>query len=214
MNLEHTLEALLFWKGEPMTVKELAKSLGRKEAEVTEALNELEQTLRVRGIVLLRKNTLDKHGQTNAAEEEVMLGTSTEASQLIEQLTKDELSKDLGKASLETLAIILYKGPVKRSEIDNIRGVNSQFILRNLLVRGLIDRRPDPRDSRASLYAASFEMLSYLGISKVEDLANFDQVKEEIKKFNEHAEALKTEEHSEAPANAPEEPETTDEQAV
>jgi segregation and condensation protein B len=198
MNLEHTLEALLFWKGEPVTVKELAKTLSVQETEITEALNALEQTLQNRGITLLRKNTIDRNGAVNPAEEEVMLGTSKEAGELIEKLTRDDLSKDLGKASLETLSIVIYKGPVKRSEIDNIRGVNSNFILRNLLVRGLIDKRPDPRDSRATLYAPSFELLSYLGVSKIEDLPNFAEVQEEIQKFKDHTEALK----SDTPADA------------
>ncbi len=193
MNLEHTIEALLFWKGEPMTIKELSKSLNSKDEAIIDAVNALEQSLQGRGITLLRKNTIDKHGAVNPSEEELMLGTSVEAGKIIEQLTKEELSRDLGKASLETLSIIIYKGPVKRSEIDNIRGVNSNFILRNLLVRGLIDKRPDPRDSRATLYAASFELLSFLGISKVEDLANFAHVHDEIQKFKEHSEQLKAE---------------------
>ena len=61
-----------------------------------------------------------------------MLGTSAEASTLIEKLTKEELNRDLGKASLETLSIIMYQGPIKRSQIDYIRGVNSTFILQKL----------------------------------------------------------------------------------
>ncbi len=196
MNLEHTIEALLFWKGEPLTIKELAKSLASKEAEIIDAVNTLEQNLMGRGITLLRKNTIDKTGNVSPSDEEIMLGTSVEAGQIIEKLTKEELSKDLGKASLETLSIVIYKGPVKRSEIDNIRGVNSNFILRNLLIRGLVDKRPDPRDSRAGLYAPSFELLSYLGVSKIEELPNFAQVQEEIQKFNEHAELLKAETES------------------
>ncbi len=184
MNLEQYLEALLFWKGEPMSLKELNKSLAQVPAfagladgeiganEVSQALASLEKSLQSRGLVLLYTNG------------EYSLGTSPEASSLIEKLTKEELSRDLGRASLETLSIILYKGPIKRSEIDYIRGVNSSFILRNLLIRGLIEKKPAPNDNRTSVYSTSFELLSYLGISKIEDLPNFALVQEEIARFN------------------------------
>ena len=176
MNLEQSIEAILFWKGEPMSIKELSKALSVKDTDIYASLKTLEEHLESRGIVLLRK--VDKSGL-----EEIMLGTTPHASELIEKLSKDELSKDLGKASLETLSIILYKGPVKRSEIDYIRGVNSNFILRNLLVRGLIEKKQAPDDLRASIYGPSFELLSYLGVTSVDKLPNFTEIQDEILKF-------------------------------
>lgn len=176
-NLSSLIEAVLFWKGEPQSIKELSKALGCGEASVNEALNELEEKLKERGIVLMRNN------------DEVTLGTSPAASKLIESITKEELSKDLGRAALETLAIILYKGPVKRSEVDYIRGVNSTFIIRNLLIRGLVQKSQAPNDQRASVYSTSFELLSHLGLSNVSELPEFNEVQEEIRKFKEtHAE--------------------------
>ncbi|MCF7865079.1 MAG: SMC-Scp complex subunit ScpB [Candidatus Pacebacteria bacterium] len=177
MNLEHSIEALLFWKGEPISLKELIKSLTTPDAKVTEdqiheALMALSENLKGRGITLLANE-----------DQEYMLGTSAEASVLIEKLTKEELARDLGKASLETLSIILYRGPIKRSEIDYVRGVNSTFILRNLLIRGLIEKKPAPDDNRTSIYTASFKLLSYLGINKLGDLPNFEAVKAELEKF-------------------------------
>lgn len=187
MNLEHAIEALLFWKGEPMSFKEICKSLSLSgpdgkvsEDAVHEALAKLVDNLKGRGIVLMANE-----------DQEYMLGTSSEASAFIEKLTKEELNKDLGKASLETLSIILYQGPIKRSQIDYIRGVNSTFILRNLLIRGLIEKKPAPDDNRTSIYSASFKLLSYLGVSNVHDLPNFELVKSEIEKF-------KTEQDNEA----------------
>lgn len=178
MNLEQSIEAILFWKGEPMTIKDLSKSLSTMDTDIFAALKTLEGHLESRGIVLLRK--VDKGGV-----EEVMLGTSPDAHAFIEKLTKEEFSKDLGKASLETLSIILYKGPVKRSEIDYVRGVNSTFILRNLLIRGLIEKKPAPDDARASVYGPSFELLSHLGVTRVEELPNFNEVVGEIQRFKE-----------------------------
>ena len=178
-SLNTHLEALLFWKGEPQSIHELAKCLKVNEESIKNSLIELEASLVGRGIVLMRNG------------DEVMLGTSPEASHLIESLTKEELSRDLGKAALETLAIILYKGPVKRSEIDYIRGVNSTFIIRNLLIRGLIEKKPAPHDHRASIYSVSFDMLSHIGLTDVSQVPEFKQVQEDIKKFKEtHEEKL------------------------
>lgn len=160
------IEAFLFWKGEPVTVRDISKVLKLTVEEVENALQvlEAESVEKKRGIVPVR--FADK----------VTLGTHPEVSEVIEQLTKEELSKDLGKSAMETLAIILYQGPVKRSQIDYVRGVNSQFILRNLLVRGLIDRSLDPADERVFVYSPSLELLSYLGVSSVKDLPEFEKV--------------------------------------
>lgn len=190
MNLEHSIEALLFWKGEPISLKELIKSLSTpekklSESEIHEALLVLSENLKGRGIVLLANE-----------DQEYMLGTSADASALIEKLTKEELNRDLGKASLETLSIIMYQGPIKRSQIDYIRGVNSTFILRNLLIRGLIEKKPAPDDNRTSIYTPSFKLLSYLGVSKISDLPNFEAVKNEIEKFK-NAEATEAEKEAE-----------------
>jgi segregation and condensation protein B len=112
-----------------------------------------------------------------------MLGTAQELSPLIEQLTKEELSRDLGKAGLETLSIILYQGPISRADIDYIRGVNSQFIVRNLLIRGLIERVDNPKDARSFLYKTTLQLLSHLGVSKIEDLPEYQQVRKDIEGF-------------------------------
>ncbi len=169
---DNIVEAILFWKGEPMTAKELAKITKLPEKEVAGSLQRLKSTLENKGVIL----------QELAGE--YSLGTSTEASQLIEEVTKEELSKDLGKASLETLSIILYKGPVRRSDIDHVRGVNSTFILRNLLIRGLITKKPSPTDSRTSIYEPSMELLSYLGVESLDKLPNFELVKTELENFH------------------------------
>src|ERR1700752_4550642 len=109
------IEAILFWKGEPVSEKKLAELAGVTKEELEAKLQALEAELSNRGIVLMRKDG------------EAMLGTAPEASKVIEELTREELSKELTKAALETLSIILYMAPVKRSQIDYIRGVNSQF---------------------------------------------------------------------------------------
>ena len=117
--------------------------------------------------------------------DEYTLRTSPSCGKLIEKLQTDELNKDLGKATTETLALIIYKGPIKRSEIDNIRGVNSSYILRNLMIRGLIDKEIDTKNSRVNIYKPSFELLSHLGVESIDKLPNYEQVLVELNKFNE-----------------------------
>jgi segregation and condensation protein B len=94
------------------------------------------------------------------------------------------LVRDLGKAGLETLTIILYKHPIKRSEIDYIRGVNSSFILRNLLIRGLIERLTEKEGlGRGYLYKPTLELLSHLGVSKIENLPESASITSELENF-------------------------------
>ena len=164
MTLEAKIEAILFWRGEPVALEKLAEILEQPQSEIEAALKNLENNLQNRGITLIRKDA------------EVMLGTSPEASALIEKLTKDELSSDLGKAGMETLSVIIYKGPITRRQIDFIRGVNSTFILRHLMIRGLIERVTNPNDERSFLYRPTFQLLSLLSLSKIEDAPNYSDI--------------------------------------
>jgi segregation and condensation protein B len=187
MNLSAKIEAILFWKAEPVSIKKLASLLSTDQARVSEAdikagLVELEKALTGRGVTLVQ------------TDEDVMLGTAKELSPLIEQLTKDELTRDLGKAGLETLSIVLYQGPISRADIDYIRGVNSQFILRALLICGLVERIDNPKDARSYLYKTTLDLLSHLGISQVSELPEYDQVRKDIEAFkqtNEVSEEIK-----------------------
>lgn len=171
MDLSTQIEAILFWKAEPVSIKKLSTLLKVGCDDIHSALIELSRTLNGRGLSLVM------------TDDEVMLGTAKELSPLIEQLTKDELSRDLGKAGLETLSIILYQGPISRADIDYIRGVNSQFILRNLLIRGLIERIDNPNDARGFLYKTTIQLLSHLGISKISELPEYQQINKDIESF-------------------------------
>ena len=165
MELEQKIEALLFYKNEPVEIKKLAKLLDVGERETREALKNLDAALRDRGICLVQ------------TDDEVSLATAPEMKDLIEKIAKDEMSREIGKAGLEALSIILYKGPATRREIDHVRGVNSAFILRNLCVRGLVEREADARDQRVLRYRASLALLAHLGIRRLEELPEFDTFK-------------------------------------
>ncbi len=180
MELDARIEAILFYKTEPVSIKTLADFLNVSLEEVSGALTALSQKLQNRGVRLL---TTDTH---------VQLITAPEASELIEQLRKDELSTDIGKAGAETLAIVLYRGPLSRVEIDRIRGVNSAFILRNLLIRGLVERRTHPTDSRSFTYAVTPSLLQHLGITAREELHDFAEVMNAIDVFEKQSAAEDT----------------------
>jgi segregation and condensation protein B len=167
-SLELKIEAILFFKGEPVSLKRLKDILKVSEEEIKEAVLNLKNNLEGRGIVLLDK------------EDEITLGTHPELSGLIEDLQKEELNKDLSKASLETLSILLYKNGATRAEIDYIRGVNSSFTLRALSVRGLVEKTTDVKDSRRIIYKPSFDLLSFMGVKSVDELPDWEQVNNSI----------------------------------
>jgi segregation and condensation protein B len=169
MDLESKIEGLLFYKGDDISINKLSELLDTSVPEIEDALIKLNQTLEGRGLVLIRK------------EDSLMLGVARELGPLIESIRKEEITKELSKASLETLSIILYKNGITRSEIDYIRGVNSSFILRNLLIRGLIEKTIDVKDSRRLLYHPTFEILSFMGISSIDELPNFNEVNNQLK---------------------------------
>lgn len=173
--LEQKIEAVLFYKAEPVSKNDLAKLLNAEPQNIGASLETLQKSLAGRGLRLVFK------------EDEVELRTAPEMSPLIESIRKNELSKDLGKAGLETLAIVLYRGPIARRDIDYIRGVNSNFILRMLMIRGLIERASDPNDARSFLYKPTIELLSHLGVSDITTLPEFEAVKKEISEFSDHA---------------------------
>src|ERR1035437_1311113 len=171
MNLENNIEAILLFKNEPVTITELSKNLGVSKEEIKFALNNLQNFYKDRGIILI------------ILDEKISLGTNPQTSTLIEKLQKEEFSKDLGRAGLETLAIILYKAPVSRREIDYIRGVNSGFIVRNLLVRGLIERSESATGERSFSYKPTLELFRFLGITKKDELPEFNDAYSKIANF-------------------------------
>lgn len=163
MTLDARIEAILFWKAEPIKISKLATLLDKQEGDIRDALDDLKEKLEERGITLVEW------------EDEVTLTTAPGVSELIESLTKEELMKDLGKAGLETLSIVLYKGPVSRADIDYVRGVNSSYILRNLSIRGLVVRE-------GNLYKPTLELITHLGIKNIDELPDKETIIAEIDK--------------------------------
>jgi len=159
------LESLLFVSGEPITFTRLAKILEIPVSEVVAVVEELAKKYDTdlhAGLMLIHDTTT------------VTLATVPRNASIIEALTKSSLQENMSKAALEVLAIIAYRAPVSRSEIDAIRGVNCSFTLRNLLLRDLIMREGNPGDSRGYLYRPTLRFLQVLGIGQASDLPQFE----------------------------------------
>jgi len=154
------LEALLFIHGEPFSEQKIAEVTGWSVDDVTALISEYRVRLGAadRGLSLITMSG------------RVQLATKPEFGSLLQRFVKSELSEDLSTASLETLALISYFGPLSRAAIDHHRGVNSSFILRTLMLRGLINRTTDPDHPQSYLYAPSTELFQHLGLASRDEL--------------------------------------------
>lgn len=168
MSLDKSIEAVLFYKAGPMKRSALVKLLGTDENSLNEALSGLAERLR--------------HGATAlvSTEDEVSLAVASEHDVLIESIRKDELRRDIGKAGAETLAIVLYRSPVTRADIDRVRGVNSSYILRALETRGLVERRQGKRQGE---YVPTTELMRHLGISEKTEMPEYANVMNALEAF-------------------------------
>lgn len=170
--LAKKIEALLFVSGEGMTVSRMATILKKKDEEIIEGIGELEKHLEESHHLSILKEG-----------DKVALVTAKEISKLVEDFAKEEFAGELTRSALETLTIITYKGPIKRVDIDYIRGVNSSFMIRNLLMRGLVERVRDQKDSRAYLYRASADFLKFLGITSITNLPEYGELAGKLEAF-------------------------------
>ncbi|MFM2381276.1 MAG: segregation and condensation protein segregation and condensation protein [Candidatus Parcubacteria bacterium] len=168
MDLSQKLEGVLFYKATPMKKVALTKLFEVSAEELQNAVAVLASRLEHSGIRLLQTDS------------DLQLVTAPELDGLLEGVRKEELKRDIGKAGAETLAIVLYKGPISRAEIDRIRGVNSSFILRNLLIRGLVERGAE---KNVSLFSVTPTLLAHLGLANKIELPNYAAVLDSLEKF-------------------------------
>jgi segregation and condensation protein B len=171
------LEALLFVAAEPVTTAQLAVALDVSSSVVERGLNELDAALSSRGL------RLQRHAGR------VQLTTAPQLAELIERFLGLEATTHLSRAALETLAIIAYQQPVTRPQIDAIRGVNSDSMMKSLLNKGLIlesGRADGP--GRPILYSTTPEFLQHFGLNSILEMPPLAKPEEED---NSHDEMLK-----------------------
>jgi len=166
MDLELTslIESLLFVADAPVMPAQLAAALDVEPKAVEEALDQLAADYQQRGLRLQRKAG------------RVQLVTAPEAAPAVERFLGLELSSKLSPAALETLAIVAYRQPVTRAQVEAIRGVNSDSVLRTLINKGLIEEVGRLEQvGRPILYGTTFEFLQYFGLQDLQDLPPLDE---------------------------------------
>ncbi|MEF3275705.1 MAG: SMC-Scp complex subunit ScpB [Chloroflexus sp.] len=162
-SLLQLIEAVLFVAGEPLTIEQLARALEVPPEQVAAALVELSASYTQRGI------RLQRHGN------QVMLVSAPEAAPVIRRFLGAQPVQRLSRAALETLAIIAYRQPITRAQIDAIRGVDSSAALRALLARDLICEVGRLETlGRPVLYATTPAFLQQFGLTSLADLPPVD----------------------------------------
>lgn len=172
------LEALLFIHGEPIAYAKIESVLGLKKDEIDGLLAQLKKQLDEsdeRGVQLVIGG--------GKGTEKAQLATKPEFNVILENFVREELSEDLTPASLEALSIIAYLGPISRARLEYLRGVNSLVILRSLMIRGLIERIPDPAHANGFVYQPTFDLMKQLGLQGKEDLPEFARFQDLLKVF-------------------------------
>ena len=159
------LEAVLFAAAAPVSYTRLSETMGLKAGVIHEMCQTLSNDYerRCAGI------------RMQFSDGQVQLTTAPEASSVVETFLGLEATQKLSRAALETLTIVAYRQPVSRPAIDSIRGVNSEYILRGLLTRGLIEEVGRAETTgRPILYGTTQDFLLYFGLSSLSDLPPFE----------------------------------------
>ena len=159
--LKGRIEAILFVAGEPVTVKDLARALRAEEEEIRFTLSKLrdEYDYEQRGFLLKRFG------------DKVQLATRPLYAGDVVRLLQPIQQQSLSQAAMETLAVVAYKQPVTRSEVEQIRGVKCDYSLQSLIHKGLI-REAGRKDTigRPILFRTTDEFLSHFGLEGLEGL--------------------------------------------
>src|SRR3990172_10396942 len=156
-DLKSKIESILFISGDALSIKQIKRALGEEvdNDKIKKALEDLGKEYQDRGIRIFSK------------EDKIQMVTAPENATIIEKLVKSQLTEELTPAALETLACIAYKEPITKAVIDELRGVNSVFSLRALMMRGLIEKHDNH-------YRVTIDFLKKLGIERISDLPQYD----------------------------------------
>ena len=144
---------------------EIAKALGQKTADVELALEDLKAKYNqpASGLRILHEG------------ENYQMATNPDNAGVVDLFIKQEAVGELTRAQLETLTVVAYRGPITRPELEQIRGVNCALILRNLLIRGLVEEE-EKSDKLLPTYVLSMEAMRHLGVASVSELVDYDKL--------------------------------------
>jgi segregation and condensation protein B len=170
VNTAHLLEAILFSADEPVPVPRLAEALEVSEAEIQSAALALDALYKERGIMLER------------VAGGLMIVTRPEYADYIEKALSRKIAMSLSKGTMETLAVVAYRQPVTRQDIEAVRGVNPEASIETLLEKGLIQEAGRKKTlGRPKLYTTTDEFLKKAGLNSLDELPPLDSEKQEKK---------------------------------
>ena len=167
--IKSVIESLLFVSGEPLSIRDLHNNMGISSKIIEEVITEMYEDYENenRGIKLISING------------EYQLVSKSQNSDSVQKLLKKNKRQTLSQASLESLAIVAYKQPITRIDIDEIRGVKSDSALQRLIERDLIkDRGRLEVPGRPILFGTTKEFLRQFGLKNLDELPSLDLYKE------------------------------------
>jgi segregation and condensation protein B len=163
--LKSAIESLLFVSGEPMKIAKIAKICNVPKNEVGTCIEDLNRDYQAgeRGLVIVQK------------EDSAQLATNPANAEIVGQLVSGEIGSELSRSALEVLSVIAYRYPITRAQIEAIRGVNCSYVLRSLMIKGLVERKETP-DIRGYLYGISFDFLKSLGLTSTKEMPDWENL--------------------------------------
>ncbi|MCK4967605.1 MAG: SMC-Scp complex subunit ScpB [Candidatus Aenigmarchaeota archaeon] len=162
-----TIESLLFVADRPLSKQEIVKLTETNKQETEKCLKQLIEEYNQepgRGIQIINNQN------------DYQMVTHPQSSKIIQRFLKKEINSELSRPALETLAIISYRGPINKLELDQIRGVNCALILRNLMIRGLVEKRLSKGKENNEFYQVSIDFIQHLGINQLKDLPDYEKL--------------------------------------
>jgi len=164
-NLKSKIESLLFISNQPFTIRQLVNLIKEDKKKVEEAVAGLMADYQEanKGVIIQK------------IEDKIQMATAPDNAKLIKDFLKQETTGELSRPALETLTIIAYRGPIAKADIEQIRGVNCSIILRNLLIRGLVESKEDKKNMTTS-YNITMDFLRHLGLSQQSELPDYEKL--------------------------------------
>jgi segregation and condensation protein B len=160
--LKSQIESLLFISSKPISIKHLSELLKQESKNIENAGDELVEQYKAesRGLQIIKNS------------QRFQMVSSPDNAEVVREFVKDETTGELTRPSLETLTVIAYRGPISKIDLERIRGVNCSIIIRNLLLRGLIEQRFS-KTKNENYFTVTFDFLRFLGVNDVKELPDY-----------------------------------------
>ncbi|MDD4290528.1 MAG: SMC-Scp complex subunit ScpB [Patescibacteria group bacterium] len=165
MDKKTIIESLLLLSDRPLSIETICKKIDLSKKETSILIEELKNKFNNEESGI---HILESWGK-------IQFTTNPKCENIVKDFVKEEINSNLSDASLETLTIIAYRGPITKSEIEQIRGVNCSVILKNLLIKGLVEYEFN-KEKMAEDYNITIDFLKYLGINQVNELPNYEKL--------------------------------------